>query len=207
MEEIIRGGVFMPWNFEATFTGVTYNFVAGSIVCTGTQWGTFQYGVSAIDASPDGGTTYPRNSLITGWTGVSAGATFAPPLAQGNWAIRLTTSDNTPLVLLNAISIPRIASIVPATGVAGTNAVINGLYFGSTQGAGSVRIGGVLATVVSWGDIGINIIIPATLLPGTYDVVVTTRTGAYDTLAGGIMVITSPSKSQIAIGLGVGIGM
>src|SRR5260370_41446481 len=47
---------------------------------------------------------------------------------------------------------PNIATLNPDHGAAGTQAILQGRYFGSTQGGGSVSIGGQSATVVDWKD-------------------------------------------------------
>ena len=70
---------------------------------------------------------------------------------------------------------PIIDSVYPPSGPLGTKVTIKGENFGSTQGSSKVTVGGVEATVVSWSDTKIVIIIPEGTNGGA--VVVTTAAG------------------------------
>jgi len=78
------------------------------------------------------------------------------------------------ITLLSALSAPRIASVSPATGGAGSSITIAGSGFGTV--AGSVKIGGVQASVQSWSPNEIVVQVPTLLQAGPAQVAVTTST-------------------------------
>ena len=55
---------------------------------------------------------------------------------------------------------PAIASVVQASGVVGTPVVINGAYFGTSQGSSTVTFNGVAAAPTGWTDTQIHISVP-----------------------------------------------
>lgn len=110
---------------------------------------------------------------------------------------------------------PQGASLDVNTGptAGGTAVTITLTGGGSVQGTGSVTIGGVVATIVSWSDTSIQVTTPAGAL-GAQDVVITSRDGLTQTLVGGFTYAdpappsgrtagTTPSKSGISIGVGM----
>jgi hypothetical protein len=86
---------------DIAFTAAVYDPVALDIDCTGLQFGENQYTESAIDLSLDGGATWTIATTITAWANAAATGLLAAALAPGTYSVRLTTSDNTPLFLLN----------------------------------------------------------------------------------------------------------
>ena len=78
------------------------------------------------------------------------------------------------ITLLSALSVPRIASVLPATGSVGSLVTIAGSGFGTVTGA--VKIGGVQASVQSWSPDAIVVQVPSLLQAGPAQVAVTTST-------------------------------
>ena len=56
---------------------------------------------------------------------------------------------------------PAIASVVQAAGSAGTPVVINGTYFGTSQGSSTVTFNGVAATPSNWTDTQVSVPVPS----------------------------------------------
>jgi hypothetical protein len=73
---------------------------------------------------------------------------------------------------------PEIKSLDPASGPPGSEVVIEGGSFGSTQGNGAVFFSGKEVTVVAWADTVITAEIPPDLTEATYGVTVETDEGA-----------------------------
>src|SRR5580765_4127491 len=69
---------------------------------------------------------------------------------------------------------PQITQVSPASGSAGTLVTITGSSFGTSQGTGSVSIGGVAATIGTWSDIQITATVGTGAPTGSGNVVVTT---------------------------------
>jgi len=76
------------------------------------------------------------------------------------------------ITLLSALSVPRIASVLPAAGSAGSLVTIAGSGFGTVTG--SVKIGGVQASVQSWNPDAIVVQVPSLPNAGLAQVAVTT---------------------------------
>jgi len=62
--------------------------------------------------------------------------------------------------------LPHVDSTTPTFAHTGDSITINGTNFGSTQGAGSVRVKGYLATVNSWSNTAISIVVPDKAVDG-----------------------------------------
>jgi hypothetical protein len=73
---------------------------------------------------------------------------------------------------LSALSVPRIAAVLPAAGGSGSLVTISGSGFGTVTG--SVTIGGVQASVQSWNPDAIVVQVPSLPNAGPAQVVVTT---------------------------------
>jgi YD repeat-containing protein len=63
---------------------------------------------------------------------------------------------------------PTITSISPTVGPPGTSVTFTGTSFGTTQGTGSVNMGGAVATPTSWSDTQVVAPVPATALTGNF---------------------------------------
>jgi hypothetical protein len=76
------------------------------------------------------------------------------------------------VTLISALSVPRIASVLPPTGSAGSLVTISGSGFGSVTG--SVKIGGMQASVQSWSPDAIVAQVPSLPSAGLAEVAVIT---------------------------------
>jgi len=65
------------------------------------------------------------------------------------------------------------------SGAGGSMVTLSGTNFGVAQG--TVSFSGTSATISTWGDTSINAQVPATLVPGTYNVQVTNTDGSSNT--------------------------
>ena len=75
---------------------------------------------------------------------------------------------------------PEIKSLDPTSGPPGSEVVINGGSFGSTQGMGVVFFSGKEVTVVTWSDTIITVKVPSDMAEAAYGVTVETDQGASD---------------------------
>jgi len=134
--------------------------VGTSVVVTGTSFGDTQ-----------GSSTVTFNDVVaspSSWSNTSI--TVPVPLAA-------TTGDI--VVTINGFStngrpfpvVPNITAIGPTTGLIGSSVTISGLTFGQTQGFGGVTFNGVSASVQSWSDSSIAVLVPSGATSG--NVVVT----------------------------------
>ena len=77
---------------------------------------------------------------------------------------------------------PEIKSLDPESGPPGSEVVINGGSFGSTQGTGVVFFSGKEVTVVAWSDTVITVKVPSDMAEAAYGVTVETDQGASNEL-------------------------
>jgi RHS repeat-associated protein len=75
-------------------------------------------------------------------------------LYGGSFTSYFTTGQGTPA------EPPAIASVVQASGFAGTPVAVNGTYFGTSQGGSTITFNGVTATPTSWADTQIYVPVP-----------------------------------------------
>ena len=78
------------------------------------------------------------------------------------------------VTLLSALSVPHVASVLPPAGSAGSYITISGSGFGTVTG--SVKIGGIQASIQSWSPDAIVVQVPSLLNAGSAQVAVTTST-------------------------------
>jgi YD repeat-containing protein len=64
------------------------------------------------------------------------------------------------LLVDNTILTPSITAVAPASGQAGQAVTITGTDFGATQGTSTVTFNGTVATVTSWSDTSISVLVP-----------------------------------------------
>jgi len=96
----------MPGSFaDISLDTAVYNSTTLHVVCTGLQFGENQYPESSITLSDDGGATWTIPTTILTWANDAATGLLAAILPLGTYSVRLVTSDNTPLYLLNHITI------------------------------------------------------------------------------------------------------
>jgi hypothetical protein len=146
--QILQGGV---WSNAIDLTVITPNItsvtptsgVAGTpVTITGTGFGTTQ-GSGNVWL----GNTY---GVVVSWSDTQVLATIASGAKSGTAQILQGG------VWSNAINLtvvtPNITSVMPTSGVAGTQVTITGTGFGATQGNGNVWLGNTYGVVVTWSD-------------------------------------------------------
>src|SRR5260370_14740939 len=105
------------------------------------------------------GSTQDITSVVTWSSSATAVATITNAGLTTAVGLRTATITATSGTVSNSTTLtvpqPNIATLNPDHGAAGTQVILQGRYFGSTQGSGSVSIGGQSATVVDWNDIQI----------------------------------------------------
>ncbi len=129
--------------------------IGSVITLTGQNFGVTQ-GPSTLTVN--GATATPTqwtDTEIT--TPVPAGAT-----ATGNVTVTVGgVAASQPFTVAPA---PQVTSLAPASGLPGTPVVINGVNFGSgasySNGGNTVTFGGVVATVTSWTDTSVSVVVP-----------------------------------------------
>jgi RHS repeat-associated protein len=75
-------------------------------------------------------------------------------LYGGSFTSYFTTGQGTPG------QAPAIASVVQASGFVGTTVIVDGTYFGTSQGSSTVSFNGVTATPTNWTDTQISVPVP-----------------------------------------------
>lgn len=78
-----------------------------------------------------------------------------------------------------AAATPSITTVSPSSGSLGTRIVVVGTNFGSSQGNGTITIGGKSLDNIGWSDTRIVGDLPAGIAIGLYDLVVYNDSGAY----------------------------
>lgn len=108
-----------------------------------------------------------------------------------------TTSTGTLGAYVDYTPAPNISSLSAASGPANSSLTLNGTNFGASQGAGFVTIGGVSASVTSWGDTAVTITVPVLGATATVNVTLTTNNGytsnaqTFNYLGGGLKVYST----------------
>jgi hypothetical protein len=93
---------------------------------------------------------------------------------------------------------PAIASVVQSSGFVGNSVIVNGTYFGTSQGSTTVTFNGVAATPTTWADTQISVPVPSGATSGS--VVVTVNGVASNGFA--FNVDATPTVSSISPGSG-----
>jgi hypothetical protein len=121
-----------------------------SVVVTGTSFGDTQgestVTFNGVAASP------------TAWSNTSVTVPAPPGATTGDVVVTVngfSTNGATFRVL------PNITAIGPASGTVGSLVTLSGTTFGQTQGFGGVAFNGVGATVQSWSDSSITVLVPS----------------------------------------------
>jgi alpha-tubulin suppressor-like RCC1 family protein len=101
----------------------------------------------------------------------------------GAWDVFVQNVDGQSATLHGGFTVipptPVVSSVDPPTGQVGQTVTVSGSCFGPTQGGSTITIGGVEATVVSWSDTRIVVVVPEGASSGA--VVVTTSAGGSNT--------------------------
>jgi RHS repeat-associated protein len=128
------------------------------------------------------GNNFSSYMSLDGINWVQVGSTQTVTMAQNvyigltadsnnNSALAIATFDNVS-VTSTAIPVPTITSISPTTGTAGTQVVMTGSNFGSSQGGSVVLLNGLPMTVSAWASNSITVTVPQGATSGALGVLV-----------------------------------
>jgi YD repeat-containing protein len=162
-----------------TVAGLASNGVTFTLSTTGTVSGIVR---RASDQAPLSGVLVKAlqgATVVATATTVTDGSYSLTGLAPGLYDIKVfaagylsavfpgtVVSDAAPSSVDFYLHKPSISSVSPLGGPVGTPVVINGVRFGTTQGASTVTFNGVVATPTLWSDTKIVTTIPATASTG-----------------------------------------
>ncbi len=138
--------------------------VGQSITITGTNFGPTQVTNSSVTFN---GTAAP----VTSWSDTSIVVPVPAGATTGNVVVFAAgvASNNSPFTV-----IPNITGVNPSSAAVGATVTIAGTSFGASQSSSTVTFGGATATVNTWSDTSISVIVPSGT--GTQSVVVTVNT-------------------------------
>jgi len=146
--QILQSGV---WSAPVNFTVVTpvVNSVTPGSGMAGTQVTFIGTGFGATQGSGNVwlGSTY---GIVVSWSDTQVVATVASGAKSGTAQILQGGVWSDPINF--TVTTPRVTSVTPTTGMAGTQVTFTGTGFGATQGAGNVWLGSTYGVVVSWSD-------------------------------------------------------
>jgi hypothetical protein len=124
--------------------------VGSSVTITGSSFGTTQ-----------GTSTVKFNGVATTPTSWNATSIVAPvPASATTGPVIVTVAGQASNSIVFTI-VPRITTLAPDSGAAGTSVVISGTTFGTTQGASTVTFNGVSAAATTWSDTSIVTSVPS----------------------------------------------
>src|SRR5215468_4832465 len=146
--QILQSGV---WSAPVNFTVVTpvVNSVTPGSGMAGTQVTFIGTGFGATQGSGNVwlGSTY---GIVVSWSDTQVVATVASGAKSGTAQILQGGVWSDPINF--AVTTPKVTSVTPTSGVAGTQVTFTGTGFGSAQGSGNVWLGSTYGVVVSWSD-------------------------------------------------------
>jgi endoglucanase len=127
-----------------------------SVTLAGTGFGATQ-GTSTVNFGS-------MNAAVTSWSNTQIVATV--PNVPVNTAVGLTVTVNgvasNPVNFLVTSPVPpAITTLSPTSGAAGSVVTITGSSFGGFQGSSTVRFGATNATIVSWSNTQLSVMVPA----------------------------------------------
>lgn len=137
-------------------------------------------------------------AAITSWADAQIVCVVPAGTITGN--VTVTNSDANSDTIAWTLD-PDVDTVTPNSGAVGDSVTIDGSAFEAAQGTGSVTVNGTPATIVSWSDTEIVIVIPVGATSG--DIVVTTDSGY--TSPGVPFTVTVPASGG-AIGANLGGG-
>jgi hypothetical protein len=187
--------VALSWNKPGTSVGREFTLILrkeGVDPTTPPTGGTYYNTGELIDGAEvihnSGAESYPDTGLNNGTTYYYRAYTFTE-LSSPVYSTLSASASATPTA---TVPTPAITSIAPTSGPVGTVATIEG---SGLDGATSVQIGSINASIISTAPAKIEVTVPDLGAEGPYDVTVTTP-GGTDTLAGAftfeIIVIVDP---------------
>lgn len=127
--------------------------VGAAVTITGSNFGSTQGVTAKVTFN---GTT----ASVTSWAAGSIGVTVPSGATTGNVVVYASgvNSNGMNFTLLPA---PSITTLSPPSGAVGAAVTITGSNFGSSQGTGSVKFGGVSAAITTWSAGSISTAVPS----------------------------------------------
>jgi hypothetical protein len=163
--------------------------VGASITIAGQNFGTTQ-GSGSVKFN---GTT----ATITSWSATGIVAAVPTGATTGNVVIR-ASGVNSAGAAFTVVPKANISSRSPTSGPVGTVVTLTGTNFGASQGSGTVRFNGTLATPTSWTATSIQVPVPAGATTGN---IVVLANGA-NSNGVGFTVLATPTITSLSPGFG-----
>jgi outer membrane protein assembly factor BamB len=160
-------------NATVDFTVVLPPTVAGVSPSAGVRGGQITINGSWFGAS-QGASKVKIGSVVcpvTSWSDTQIQCTVPATAVTGAVTVVTIAGTSNATVRLTVMLPPVVSSIVPASGVSGSQVTIRGTGFGTSQGAGEVLIGSVQCSVTSWSNTQIVCTVPDTAVSGAVTVV------------------------------------
>jgi IPT/TIG domain/Glucodextranase, domain B len=111
-------------------------------------------------------------AVVSGWSDTQIVAIVPNNATTGNVVVIENNTPSNGVLFTVATPPPLISSISPTSGAPGSTITITGSGFGATQGASTVTFNGIAASVVSWSDTQIVLIVPSGATSGNIVVTV-----------------------------------
>ena len=163
----VRHGTVVSNSVRFTVAGPTITRLNQS--SDGTQVTVTGYGFGARQG---GGQLWlgTANGTVISWTETQIVATVAPGSDSGHVQVIQDgqIGNSVPFTVVGGP--PHVLSIAPATAAPGTIVTISGTAFGARQGTGLVTVSGDIASIRSWSDTAIAIVVPPSALTGVIKV-------------------------------------
>jgi IPT/TIG domain/Bacterial Ig-like domain (group 2)/Galactose oxidase, central domain/Kelch motif len=140
-------------------------------------------------------------ATITGWSNTSVTSVVPTGATTGPVIVNVGGTASNGFTFLSP-GPPNISSLSPLTAPVGAPVVIDGTNFGSAQGASVVSFNGAIATVTSWSDTQISVIVPSAATSGIVSVTASgvTGTAAFFTVYTG-PIVTSLNPDAGIVGM------
>ena len=135
-----------------TSLSITTGAVGAAVTVTGSNFGSTR-GTGTVKFN---GTT----ASVSSWSATSIAVTVPSGATTGNVVV-FASGVNSNGVNFTVVPAPSISSLSPTTGAVGASVTISGSNFGSTQGNGTVKCNGTLASVNSWSANSIAVTMPS----------------------------------------------
>jgi RHS repeat-associated protein len=164
---MVNGVASNPLNF--TIPNNRVSSVSPSSGAVGTQVTVAGVGFGAAQGSSTISFSGQAAASITGWSDTQIMATVPQTAAAGPVAVTVNTIPSN-LDVIFTVPGPRIDSVAPWGGIAGTAVTIKGAYFTANQTNNTVSFNGVAASVSSWSDTQIAATVPSGVATGPLQV-------------------------------------
>ena len=168
---------------------ITTGAVGATVTITGSNFGSTQ-GSGTVSFN---GTA----AAVSSWSATSIAVTVPSGATTGNVVV-FASGVNSNGVSFTVVSAPSISSLSITTGAVGAAVTVAGTNFGSTQGSGTVKFNGTLASVTSWSATSIAVTVPSGATTGN---VVVFASGVNSNGAS-FTVVPAPSISSLSVTTG-----